>query len=163
MKIKNEKKKKKKLKKKVKKELKTKNEKKMKKIYEKSNVTKAGNPKKKRRENPVAHARTQGFNITNILYYYSNPNNPVVILRFAISSDSADRGRSIIRVTTILVRKTRGKPAHAHAITSGSTTTAHPQALVSFKKYMPPPLPYFKVSICTFPLPHFASIFFAYL
>jgi hypothetical protein len=32
----------------------------------------------------------------------NNPNNPVVILRFAIlasSSDSADRGRSIIRVT----------------------------------------------------------------
>ena len=38
-----------------------------------------------------------------------------------------------------------------------------PQALVSFKKYMPPPLPYFKVNICRFPLPHFASIFFAYL
>ena len=38
-----------------------------------------------------------------------------------------------------------------------------PQALVSFKKYMPPPLPYFKVNICPFPLPHFASIFFAYL
>jgi hypothetical protein len=37
------------------------------------------------------------------------------------------------------------------------------QALVSFKKYMPPPLPYFKVNICPFPLPHFASIFFAYL
>ena len=36
------------------------------------------------------------------------------------------------------------------------------QALVSFKKYMPP-LPYFKVNICPFPLPHFASIFFAYL
>ena len=35
------------------------------------------------------------------------------------------------------------------------------QALVSFKKYMPPPLPYFKVNICPFPLPHFASIFFA--
>jgi hypothetical protein len=35
-------------------------------------------------------------------------------------------------------------------------------ALVSFKKYMPP-LPYFKVNICPFPLPHFASIFFAYL
>ena len=35
-----------------------------------------------------------------------------------------------------------------------------PQALVSFKKYMPPPLPYFKVNICPFPLPHFASIFF---
>jgi hypothetical protein len=38
-----------------------------------------------------------------------------------------------------------------------------PQALVSFKKYMPPPLLYFKVNIYPFPLPHFASIFFAYL
>ena len=28
---------------------------------------------------------------------------------------------------------------------------------------MPPPLPYFKVNIFPFPLPHFASIFFAYL
>ena len=28
-----------------------------------------------------------------------------------------------------------------------------PQALVSFKKYMPPPLPYFKVNICPLPLP----------
>jgi len=37
------------------------------------------------------------------------------------------------------------------------------QALVSFKKYMPPPLPYFKVNICPLPLSHFASIFFAYL
>jgi hypothetical protein len=37
------------------------------------------------------------------------------------------------------------------------------QALVSFKKYMPPPLPYFKVSICPLPLPHFASICFPYL
>ena len=37
------------------------------------------------------------------------------------------------------------------------------QALVSFKKYMPPPLPYFKVNICPLPLPHFASIIFAYL
>jgi hypothetical protein len=37
------------------------------------------------------------------------------------------------------------------------------QALVSFKKYMPPPLPYFKVNICPLPFPHFASIFFAYL
>jgi hypothetical protein len=27
----------------------------------------------------------------------------------------------------------------------------------------PPPLPYFKVNICPFPLPHFSSIFFAYL
>ena len=33
------------------------------------------------------------------------------------------------------------------------------QALVSFKKYMPPPLPYFKVNMCPFPLPHFGSIF----
>jgi hypothetical protein len=39
----------------------------------------------------------------------------------------------------------------------------HPQALVSFKKYTPPPLPYFKVNIYLFPLPHFASIFFSYL
>jgi hypothetical protein len=37
------------------------------------------------------------------------------------------------------------------------------QALVSFKKYMPPPLPYFKVNIYPFLLSHFASIFFAYL
>jgi hypothetical protein len=28
---------------------------------------------------------------------------------------------------------------------------------------MPPPLPYFNVNIYPFPLPHFASIFFAYL
>jgi hypothetical protein len=37
------------------------------------------------------------------------------------------------------------------------------QTLVSFKKYMPHPLPFFKVNISPFPLPHFASIFFAYL
>ena len=37
------------------------------------------------------------------------------------------------------------------------------QVLVSFKTYMPPPLPYFKVNICPLPLPHFSSIFFAYL
>jgi hypothetical protein len=37
-----------------------------------------------------------------------------------------------------------------------------PQALVSFKKYKPPPFPFFKVNICPFLLPHFASIFFAY-
>jgi hypothetical protein len=37
------------------------------------------------------------------------------------------------------------------------------QALISFKKYMLPPLPYFKVNICPFPFPHFASIFLAYL
>ena len=40
---------------------------------------------------------------------------------------------------------------------------ARTQALVSFKKYMPPPLPYFKVNIYPFPLPHFALICFAYL
>ena len=39
----------------------------------------------------------------------------------------------------------------------------HSHALVSFKKYMLPPLPYFKVNIYRFPLPHFATIFFAYL
>ena len=38
-----------------------------------------------------------------------------------------------------------------------------PQALVSFKKYMPPLLPYFKVNVCPLPLPHFVSICFAYL
>jgi hypothetical protein len=42
-------------------------------------------------------------------------------------------------------------------------TLVNPQALVSFKKYMPPPLPYFKVNISPLPLPHFPSIFFAYL
>jgi hypothetical protein len=31
------------------------------------------------------------------------------------------------------------------------------------QKSYSPPLPYFKVNICPFPLPHFASIFFAYL
>ena len=31
------------------------------------------------------------------------------------------------------------------------------------QKYMPPPFPYFKVNIYPFPLPHFASIVFAYL
>ena len=31
------------------------------------------------------------------------------------------------------------------------------------KIYAPPPLPYFKVNIFPFPLPHFGSIFFAYL
>ena len=43
------------------------------------------------------------------------------------------------------------------------TRSGGAQALVSFKQYMPPPLPYFKVNICPLPLPHFASIFFAYL
>jgi hypothetical protein len=36
---------------------------------------------------------------TKPLYNSINQNNPVVILRFAILSDSADRGCSIIRVT----------------------------------------------------------------
>ena len=41
--------------------------------------------------------------------------------------------------------------------------TVLPQALVSLKNYMLPPLPSFKVNICPFPLPHFTSICFAYL
>jgi hypothetical protein len=48
-------------------------------------------------------------------------------------------------------------------LSNNNTNKSEPQALVSFKKYIPPPLPYFKVNICPFPLPHFASIFFAYL
>ena len=47
--------------------------------------------------------------------------------------------------------------------TGARTHDLHPQALVSFKTYMSPPLPYFKVNIYPFPLPHFASIYFAYL
>jgi hypothetical protein len=39
-----------------------------------------------------------------------------------------------------------------------TSSAYHPQALVSFKKYMPPSLPYFKVNICPFPLLHFASV-----
>jgi hypothetical protein len=50
--------------------------------------------------------------------------------------------------------------AHCNLFDNNDRNT---QALVSFKKYMPPPLPYFKVNICPFPLPHFASIFFIYL
>jgi hypothetical protein len=50
------------------------------------------------------------------------------------------------------------------SLSTGKTKRVYrPQALISFKKYMPPPFPYFKVSICTLPLPLFASIFFAYL
>jgi hypothetical protein len=52
-----------------------------------------------------------------------------------------------------------------HKIYKNGALNSQPQAqpLVSFKKYMPPPLPYFKVNICPLPLPHFASILFAYL
>jgi hypothetical protein len=42
---------------------------------------------------------------------------------------------------------------------NGTCFSIGPQALVSFKKYMLPPLPYFKVNICPFPLPQFASYF----
>jgi hypothetical protein len=45
----------------------------------------------------------------------------------------------------------------------GSAKGSQISELASFKKYMPPLLPYFKVNTCPFPLPHFASIFFAYL
>ena len=53
----------------------------------------------------------------------------------------------------------------AHVFSTGASWILQlvPQALVLLKKYMPPPLPYFKVNICSFPLPHSASIFFAYL
>ena len=52
-----------------------------------------------------------------------------------------------------------------HNVVSAIDGTSHeiqipfnePQALVSFKKYMPPPLPYFKVNIYPFPLAHFAK------
>ena len=50
-----------------------KNEKKIKKM-KKNNLKKYGKPEKKGAGNPVAHARTQGFNITNILYYYYSKN-----------------------------------------------------------------------------------------
>jgi hypothetical protein len=41
----------------------------------------------------------------------------------------------------------------------------HKRTVYKFKyyEYMPPPLPYFKVNICPFPLPHFASIYLVYL
>ena len=65
---------------------------------------------------------------------------------------------------------------HSHTMTSWQSSSAQniswnvasifyhrSHALVSFKKYMPPPLPYFKVNIYPFPLSHFASIFIAYL
>jgi hypothetical protein len=48
-------------------------------------------------------------------------------------------------------------------ISFGRAKNIGKKALVSLKKYMPPPLPYYKVNIYPFPLPHFASIFFAYL
>ena len=61
----------------------------------------------------------------------------------------------------LLSIKRKGDPK-SRTLSCTSDTTER-QALVSFKKYMPPPLPYFKVNICPFLLPHFASIFFAYL
>jgi hypothetical protein len=48
--------------------------------------------------------------------------------------------------------------AHVRNSLLKKNTWHKPQALVSFKKYMTPPLPYFKVNIYPFPLPHFASI-----
>jgi len=43
-------------------------------------------------------------------------------------------------------------------ITTYTSSAYHPQKLVLFKICMPPPLPYFKVNICPFPLLHFASV-----
>jgi hypothetical protein len=74
--------------------------------------------------------------------------------------------------SVLLVEETRvpgenQRPAASHWQTLSHTvvsdTPRHAQALVSFKKYMPPPLPYFKVNICPVPLPHLALIFFANL
>jgi hypothetical protein len=53
--------------------------------------------------------------------------------------------------------------ATGHREKNNEMSIAYTQALVSFKTYMPPTLPYFKVNIYPFPLPHFASVFFAYL
>ena len=61
----------------------------------------------------------------------------------------------------LLSIKRKGDPKFCTLSCTSDTTER--QALVSFKKYMPPPLPYFKVNICLFPFLHFASIFFAYL
>ena len=41
------------------------------------------------------------------------------------------------------------KPTHVYPVFR--ITRLRAQALVSFKKYMPPPLPYFKVNICPLP------------
>jgi hypothetical protein len=55
------------------------------------------------------------------------------------------------------------KLVHRHLFHSNNICPPPLPYTVSFKKYMPPPLPYFKVNICPLPLPHFASIFFAFL
>ena len=61
--------------------------------------------------------------------------------------------RTTVKNVTILIA------SYTHIIRNGVQSQAH----VSLKKYMSPPLPYFKVNICLLPLPHFASIFVAYL
>jgi hypothetical protein len=71
----------------------------------------------------------------------------------------------LILLTSITDKQAPAKSCHflewCYFIYSNWSTST--QALVSFQKYMPPPLPYFKVNICPFPLLHFASIFFSYL
>jgi hypothetical protein len=67
------------------------------------------------------------------------------------------------RTASIVPVLKKGDKSNAANHRPVSLTAICSQALVSFKKYMPPPLPYFKVNIHPFPLPHFASIFFAYL
>jgi hypothetical protein len=64
---------------------------------------------------------------------------------------------------TMIAAIKRSRAASAIALVKDNTCASITQALVSFKKYMPPPLPLFNVNIYPFPLPHFASIFFAYL
>ena len=63
-----------------------------------------------------------------------------------------------------IFQKIKLKTAKGGGVILFTDNEENSQALVSFKKYMPPPLPnYFKVNIYPFPLPNFASIFFAYL
>jgi hypothetical protein len=68
----------------------------------------------------------------------------------------AQTGSGCIRFNDIKVENaTFAEYSCLHILIFSSET----QALVSFKKYMPPPLPYFKVNICPVPLAHFGSIF----
>jgi hypothetical protein len=105
----------------------------------------------------------------------ANPRNFIVNLGF-VSVDNEFLGVTICSTTLSAMCYlysgvfTYREQAHAFSILPASTIQVcimfrgHvTQALVSFIKYMPPPLPYFKVNIYPFPLPHFASIFFAYL
>jgi hypothetical protein len=73
-------------------------------------------------------------------------------------SQSGGKRKGIVLICITLCLQLTDRTSHEIQIPSNE-----PQALVSLKKYMPHPLPYFKVNIYPFPLPHFASIFFANL